>query len=360
MASHTSQPPRAASPGMLSTNELIGLCRRAGTSLRSGIEVRRVWQHESQRGSARFRGAMQTVLDRVKQGESVAAGMRAANAFPPVALAMVEIGEHTGKLDEALLKLAEHYQQQVSLQRQFLLGIAWPGVQLAVAILVIGLLIYVFGEIGSRTNSEPIDVTGLGLAGGRGVLIYFLAIGTIMAGVGAGIFAVAKGWLGPKAVQLAMRIPVLGACLRYMALTRLTWSLGMALDSGMDAKRSAELSLVATQNPFYLSRSAAVVGAIAANREFHEAYRDAEGFPDDFLLELETAEIAGTLSESLVRMSRQYDEKARTLLQVLVWGATMGIWVMVATIMIILIFRLAMIYLTPMYDLLDDINKGKF
>lgn len=345
---------------LLSTNELIGLCRRVGTSLRAGIDVRRVWEHECQRGSARFRAAMQVILDRVKQGESIAAGMREANAFPPVMLAMVEIGEHTGKLDEALLKLGEHYEHQVSLQRQFLLGIIWPTLQLTAAILVIGLLIYVFGEIGSRTGSKPIDVTGLGLVGARGVLIYFLAVGAVMAGLAACVVAVAKGWLGPRAVQLAMKIPVLGACLKYMALTRLTWSLGMALDAGMDARRSADLSLVATQNPFFLSRSPAVVDAIASNKEFYEAFRDAQGFPDDFLLELQTAEIAGTLSESLVRMSRQYDEKAKTLLQVLVWGLTAAIWVTVAAILIILIFRLAMIYLTPMYDLLDDIEKGKF
>jgi type II secretory pathway component PulF len=354
------RPTPRTSSSLLSTRELIGLCRRVGTSLRSGIEVRRVWEHESQRGSARFRHAAVTTLEHVKQGETISTGMRAANAFPPVMLAMVEIGEHTGKLDEALLKLADHYERQRSLQGQFLLGIIWPALQLTVAILVIGLLIYVFGEIGNRTGSDPIDVTGLGLVGARGVVIYFLVVGAGLAAVALGALAVARGWLGPQAVQLAMKIPVLGACLKSMALTRLTWSLGMALDAGMDAQRSVELSLVATQNPFYLSRSEAVVAAIADNQEFYEAFRDAGGFPDDFLLELETAEIAGTLSESLVRMSRQYDDKAKTLLQVLVWGATVGIWIMVAIILIILIFRLAMIYLTPMYDLLDDINKGKF
>jgi type II secretory pathway component PulF len=365
MSSNPYQSPAAPSlanrwQGQLSTSELIGLCRRVGTSLRSGVEVRRVWEFESQRGSARFRQATLTILDNVKQGETMTAGMKASNVFPPVMVAMVSIGEHTGKTDEALFKLAEHYEQQVSMQRQFLLGIIWPALQLTAAILVIGLLIYVFGEIANRTGSNPIDVTGLGLVGGRGVLIYFFVIAVVLSSIAASVYAVAKGWLGPQAVQWSMRIPVLGTCLRYMAMGRLTWSLGMALDAGMDAKRSVELSLVATQNPFYLSRSDAVIGIIANNQEFYEAFRDAGGFPDDFLLELETAEIAGTLSESLVRMSRQYDEKAKTTLQVLTWMATFGIWIMVAVILIILIFRLAMIYLSPMYDLLDDINKGKF
>jgi type IV pilus assembly protein PilC len=345
---------------LISTNELIGFSRRVGTMLRSGVDVRRVFEQESGRGSQRYRPAMQVILEGVKQGESVAAGAKESGVFPPVALAMMEIGEHTGKLDAALFRLAEHYENQVRLQRQFLISIIWPAMQLSAAVLVIGLLIYVFGEIGSRTNSDPIDVTGLGLVGARGVLIYFLAIGAAFAGIATAVVAVAKGWLGPGAVQLAMRIPVLGAALRYMAMSRLTWALGMALDSGMEARRSVELSLLATQNPFYLSRAAAVDATIAGNREFYEAFRDAEGFPDDFLLELETAEIAGTLSESLVRMSQQYDEKARTALQVVTWTATFGVWILTATILIVLIFRLAWIYMAPTYQLLDDINKGKF
>src|SRR4051812_17850259 len=108
---------------MISSAELIAFYRRVGMSLRSGIDARRVWEQEATRGSARYRAAAHTVLDHIKQGEAITAGMQAANFFPPVTLAMVEIGEHTGKLDEALARLGEHYERQVSLQRQFVIGI---------------------------------------------------------------------------------------------------------------------------------------------------------------------------------------------------------------------------------------------
>jgi len=340
---------------LLSTSQLIGFCRRVGTSLRSGVDIRRMFELESTHGSAHYRAAMQTIVDRIKQGESLAAAMRDAGCFPPVTLAMAEIGEHTGKTDQALLRLADHYEHQQSLRRQFLFFIAWPAFQLFAAVLLIGLLIYVFGAIASyHPGSEAIDVTGLGLSGMRGVLLYFLAVGAVATGVAAVVLALARGWFGPRPVQWAMHVPVLGPPLSHMAMSRLAWSLGMALDAGMDARRSAELSIVATQNPFYLSRSGAVVDAIAHNRQFYEAYRDAEGFPDEFLRELETAEIAGTLSESLVRMSRDYDERAKAALLVFTWFATIGVWILVAAIMIALIFRLFWIYMTPIWELLDE------
>jgi type II secretory pathway component PulF len=349
------RPTPRTSSSLLSTSELIGLSRRVGTSLRSGIEVRRVWEHESQRGSTRFRHAMLTILEHVKQGETVSAAMRAAHAFPPVMLAMVEIGEHTGKLDEALLKLAEHYEHQASLRRQFFFGIAWPGLQLLAAILVISLLIYILDALGgTQLDGTPWDVTGLGLRGASGVAIFLTAIGVILGGGVTLVVAVLYGWLGPKPIQFAMKLPLIGSCLRHSAMSRLSWSLGMALDAGMDAKRSVELSLVATQNPFYLSRIDAVVGTIDDNREFYEAFRDAGGFPDDFLLELETAEIAGTLSESLVRMAREYNDRAKSALNLLTWACVIGIWLMMGTIMVALIFRL--FYLAVLKPM-DDASK---
>jgi type II secretory pathway component PulF len=338
----------------LSTNELIGFCRRVGMSLRSGVEVRRVWEHEVKRGSVRFRAAMEVILEHVKQGESIAVGMRAANAFPPVMLAMVEIGEHTGKLDVALEKLAEHYEHQAQLRRQFVFGIAWPSLQLLAAILVVCLLIYILDALGgTQLDGTPWDVTGLGLRGTSGVIIFLLAVGTILGGLATLVLAVLKGWFGTGPIRYAMKVPLIGPCLRHTAMSRLTWALGMALDAGMDAKRSVELSLIATQNPFYLSRAESVVGTIANNKEFYEAFRDAEGFPDDFLLELETAEIAGTLSESLVRMSQQYNERAKAALHIFTWACVITIWLAMGAIMVTLIFRLAyMVLIKPINDAL--------
>jgi type IV pilus assembly protein PilC len=344
---------------LISTSELIGFCRRVGTSLRSGVDIRRVWETESRSGSSAYRAAMNGILERIKLGDPLTVAMRDTDFFPPVTLAMLEIGEHTGKVDEVLLRLADHYEHQARLRRQFLFGIAWPAIQLVAAVLIIGGLIYALGVVAGITNSEPVDISGIGLTGTRGALIYFLIVGIFFSGAAALVYSLARGWLGPRPVQLAMHLPLLGPGLRHTAMSRLTWSLGMALDAGMDAKRSAELSILATQNPFYLSKTDPVVTSIAQNREFYEAFRDAQGFPDDFLLELQTAEIAGTLSESLVRMSKDYDERARRSLQAFTAAATFLIMGAVMVLFVILIFRLAwFVYFKPIYELLDEDKFG--
>ena len=83
----------------------------------------------------------------------------------------------------------------------FLMSIAWPMIQLALAIGVIGLLIWVLGIVATRNNGEPIDILGFGLIGNRGLLIYtnfIIAVGLCIAGL---VIAFRRGvfWTPPAA-----------------------------------------------------------------------------------------------------------------------------------------------------------------
>jgi type IV pilus assembly protein PilC len=114
-----------------------------------------------------------------------------------------------------------------------------------------------------------------------------------------------------------------------------------------------ELAVRATQNPVYLSRELVMTEAIARNRQFHEAFADAGCFPAEFLQMVETAEISGTTSEAMQTLCRDYEERARSGLRWLTWLTGIGIWMFMGLIMIFMIFRLAMLYLAPIYDIMD-------
>ena len=335
----------------ISTAQLIRLCHRVGTSLRSGLNMRRIWEGELNRGSLRHQQVMQSIFARISEGDTLVAAMRDTGYFPKLAIAMIEIGEMTGKLEISFLKLTEHYEHQRAMARQFIGGITWPGIQFGMGVLIVGLLTYAFGAIGTATGSQPIDLLGLG-SGLSGMIMFFSLVGTSTAIVVMFFYSLVQGWFGPGPVSLAMHIPVLGACFRQMAMGRLTWSLGMGLDAGLDAIRSVELSIDSTQNPFYRSRGEVVKAAIVErNCEFYAAFREAGGFPDDFLDHLEAAELAGTLSESLVRMSHEYDDEAKRSMAAVTMIATGLTWMGVSGMLIFMIFRIASIYLGAINEL---------
>lgn len=345
----------------ISTSSLIRLSHRVGTAVRSGIDARRTWEMEERNATGSLQTAVTAIKNNVISGGTVAEAMQAQNGFfPPMFVQMVAVGEQTGKLDEVLLRLAEHYEHQSSMKRMFWIGIAWPMLQLGAAVLVIGLIIWLTDMVRSMSRNDEADILGWGLSGVSGALIWFFFVGVLVGGIAIFAMALSRGLLGTGPVLLAMRVPILGKCLEAFALSRLTWSLGLALDAGMDAMRSAELSIKAAQNPYYESSLLQVLAGLRANQEFHEAFRSGGVFPLDFLQQLESAELAGATNEALHRLAKEYEERARTAVKILTGLATAGVWLLFFGIMIYFIFTLAMKYVGGIYDALEMTEPGNF
>jgi len=345
----------------ISSRSLIQLCHRVGTAVRSGVDARKVWELEERHASGSLKNVLETIRRQVAAGGTVAEGMHASRGyFPPMFVQMVAVGEQTGKLDEVLERLARHYEHMSSLRKMFWFGIAWPMIELIFAVLVIGLVIFITGMIGTRGGGEARDVLGWGLTGTRGAIIWFVLCGMTAVGIALTTKAIVRGWFGPGPVLAAMRVPVLGKCLESLALSRLTWALALALDSGMDARRSVELAIRSAQNPYYESSLPRVTAGIRANREFHESFADGGVFPQDFLQQLEAAEIAGATTEALLRLAKEYEDRARTAMAVLTGIATVAVMALVFGVIIFVILSLFFQnILNPINEMLDMTNSGR-
>jgi type II secretory pathway component PulF len=346
---------------MISTRSLIQLCHRVGMAVKSGIDARRVWEIEERHASGPLKAAIGSIRQQVASGGTITEGMQAANGyFPPMFVQMVAVGEQTGKLDEVLHRLAEHYEHLAAMRRTFWIGIAWPLFELTFAVLVIGFVIFVTGVMGSMTGNAAPDVLGWGLVGTSGAITWFVLCAFVAGGIALVTHALTRGWLGPQPMLAAMRIPILGKCLESLALSRLTWSLAIGLDSGMDARRAVTLAIRSAQNPYYESSLARVADGIRANRQFHESFADGGVFPTEFLQQLETAELAGATTETLLRLAKEYEERAKSAMRVLTGIATVLVMLLVFGVIIFAIFSLFYhAYLKPINDMLDMTNSGR-
>ena len=316
---------------------------------------------EERHASGPMRAALGTIRQQVASGGTVAEGMQQSNGyFPPMFVQMVAVGEQTGKLDEVLHRLAEHFEHLASMRRIFLIGIAWPLFELTFAVLIIGLVIFITGIIGAASGGAAADVLGWGLVGTGGAITWFLMCGFVAGGIALTAHALIRGWMGPQPVLAAMRIPVLGKCLESLALSRLTWSLAIALDSGMDARRAVTLSIHSAQNPYYESSLPRVVAGIRANQQFHESFAAGGVFPPEFIQQLEVAEMSGTTTEALLRLAKEYDERARSAMRVLTGIATALVMLLVFGVIIFAIFSLfTQAYLKPIQEMLDMSQSGR-
>lgn len=329
----------------LSNKALAELCHRLAIETDSGIDIRRTWQREAEMARGRFQPYYAQVRDSVARGDGLAMALaRTGSVFPPLFLEMAHVGEETGTLGRVFRRLESHYRHQVQAQRIFLAAIAWPLIELALSIFVIGVLIWILGAIPTR-GGQPIDPLGWGLIGTRGLIVYcnfIIAIGLCIAGL---VIALRRGMLWTRPLQrVLMQLPGVGAALQKIALARLTWALHLALNVEMDMRRVVPLVLRATGNDYYVRHTQQIVSDVAAGHPLHEAMAATGAFPGHFLDALAVAEESGRSVESLERLSKRYEEEAESAIKALAVIFGILIAALVMGVIILMIFRLAGFY----------------
>src|SRR5262245_31944415 len=137
---------------LLSVSQLEKMCYRLGASLKAGIPVAQAWGNETPLFRGRVRRSFDKVQARLLGGEALADAVFAESCFPPLLTEMVRVGEETGQLDQAFLKMADHYRALVRMKRTFLQGVTWPIFQLIAAMVVISVFFVVLHVLQSRIS----------------------------------------------------------------------------------------------------------------------------------------------------------------------------------------------------------------
>jgi type IV pilus assembly protein PilC len=338
----------------LSSNALAELCHRLAVETDAGIDVRRTWQREAEHAVGRVRAPMAQVRDAVAGGESLAAALTdTGRLFPLLLLEMVHVGEQTGTLSQVFARLAEYYRLQHQRQRALLTAIAWPMLQLAAAICVIGAVIWVLGIVAQRNNGQPIDILGFGLIGNRGLVIYVNIIIVLALCVAGFVLAVRRGMLWTRPLQrVVMRLPGFGRCVERLALSRMTWVLYLTLNVAMDLRRVVALAFRATGSDYYEQHTEGALPTFAAALPLYQALRGTGVFPREFVDAVEVAEESGQMVEAMGRLSSRYEEEAEAALRALTVLVGFVVWALVASLIIFMIFRLFSFYIGTINDAL--------
>jgi len=325
---------------------LIGLCRRTGTSLEAGVDIRTVFDREADRAAGHLRRRLRDISEDLKQGGSLADALdAAADYFPVLFRRLVEVGEQTGHLGAVLLQMAEHYETRLKVRRNFLAAITWPMAQLGIALAVVGFLIWFMGVLQAMTGMR-IDILGFGLIGASGLSVYLALLCAAAAAVWVVVTAANRGMVWTRPVQrLLLQLPGLGKPLQTMALARLAWAMHLTMSTGMEVRNALKLSLLSTQNARYIDQIPEILAEITAGNSIYGAFFTAGGYPPDFLDTLDVGEQSGKIVESMETLSRQYQEHAKLALAAISIIAGWAVWAAVAAVIITLIFRLFSFYL---------------
>src|SRR5215510_6124202 len=88
--------------------------RTLGTLIASGVPILAGLEITARTaGNKVLAEAIMSARASIREGETVAAPLKASNVFPPMVTQMIAVGEQTGALDEMLTKIAVFYEQEV-------------------------------------------------------------------------------------------------------------------------------------------------------------------------------------------------------------------------------------------------------
>ncbi len=291
-----------------------------------------------------FRSTLETISGHVnREFQGLSQAMAETGGFyPRLVHELVDVGEQTGHLNDIFARLARHYEDQIRLRRSFLGAISWPLLQLVMSILVIGFLIWIMGTIGSGT----IDPLGWGLVGNRGLLIYT----EIVVGMALAVFLIVQGiryglvWTRPVQHSLAQGCRAWDRPWKRCPWACMSWLLHSTMNAGMEIRRAQD------ERARFRQRSPRDDGDIDRTIALRRpgSARGVPGsqvFPPEFLDAVQVGEESGRLKPNRWPSSPGSTASEPMAMIVITRIAGYAVWLTIALIIVLLIFRLAGFYL---------------
>lgn len=341
-----------------SFKQLALVCRSLATTLHAGVPIiKAVDLAASKASQPALRSALSDVSVEIKSGSQFSDALKSRDDFfPELMVNMVAVAENTGMLPEVLRSLAEHYENNLRLKKDFISQITYPVIQFFAAIFIIAGMIFLLGVVASSSGFDPL---GFGLIGTSGALKWLTGWALLLAGGYAVYRVMLRSDSGQKTLFRAlMRIPVIGTCLESFAVARFSWAFHLTQEAGMPIEESLDASLRATSNGAFIASSGQIIRDVEQGETLTDAFAASGLFSPDFIQMVNVGETTGTVPETLNRLSPQFEDQARRSLRALASAAGWAVWCLVAGFIIFLIFRIAIWYVGLINDALPPDMRG--
>src|SRR5215831_10456070 len=254
-----------------------------------------------------YRLPISRLLNEITHGYTFTEALRRQGQWlPEFDMALIQAGEHSGRLEACLQLLSNYYSDRAQMARQIIFDLLYPLFLLHFAVAIFALVaffqtahwqFYLFGPLGAL------------------VFLYGTTILTIYATQsrhGESWRAVIEYFLQP--------IPLLGNGRRCLALSRLAGALEALLSAGVTIIEAWELAGTASGSPALKRTVLAWRPLVDAGQTPAEVIRASGAFPELFSNQYTTGEVSGKLDETLRRLQQYYqDDGSRKLHALAQW-----------------------------------------
>jgi len=296
--------------GRIDATNLTLLTRQLATLLDAGIPLGDALDAlVKQSDQPRARAILLAVLNRVREGYSLADSLRAHPAsFDTLYCALVAAGERAGRLATVLERLAD-YLERVQAQRQKArAALVYPLVLVAVSIaVVIGLMTYVVPKLAAQFEHADMALP----------LITRIMIGLSQLLQNSGLWIALASGLAVVALRRALRRPALklrwdrgllrlpriGELVLLLDTARLTRTLAILTRSGIPLLDALQVSRDTRGNQCLRQTVDRIAEQVTSGISLHRAMTESRQFSPTLLHMVASGEASGTLEPMLERIA---------------------------------------------------------
>ena len=270
----------------------------------------------SQQENKTFQKVLVGTRGSVEGGSTLSAAMKQyPKVFDPLYSNMVEAGETGGILDTILQRLSSYIEKNVKLQRAVKSALVYPIGVLTIAVGVIVLLLWkvvpifatLFAGLGVSLPLPTRIVIALSHFVGS-IFGFLIFVGAIAMVVGI------KIWYGTPGGRMALdatllKIPILGALLRKIAVARFTRTLGTLISSGVPILEGLDITARTSGNAVIEKALTQVRRSLEEGKSLTEPLKESEVFPGMVTQMIAVGEQTGAMDAMLQKIADFYEEE---------------------------------------------------
>lgn len=265
--------------------------------------------------SPALRSASQDLLAQIEAGRSFSSAMISTpQAFTPIQRRMVEVGEHSGSLSAVFVRMADHEEHQVELERKVGGALWMPAL---VFVLCLGLAIFLppflFDGLFQLLRDSKVELPwptvvllGFSEVVRSPALFLLLALPLGLAGAAVCLYR-SHGKLRLVVGEFLLATPVLGRVVRMLAVTRFAHSLETLVRVGTPLVGALDLASRSAANELLLTRMQRAVRQVRDGVGLRQALAEVDFFPPAFLQGIETGQESGQMGKMLASLRQLYE-----------------------------------------------------
>lgn len=336
-------------------------CKQMSVMLNSGIPLNNAVDIlEQQTDAKNLKASLKVISKGLKEGNQLSKSLIEQNGlFPDLLIRMVQAGEKTGKLDEVLERMSEHYNKELKTSRQIRGAMIYPAVLAFLAVAATLVLLYVvipnFSGIFEQSGVALPLPTRIVLAASNFVQSYWYIL---FGGVGLLVFLFLR-YRSTEAGryqldQLKLKMPVVKGPMQKIVTARFASTLATLTSAGIPLVEAIDSAAATTNNAVVIDKLRIANEGLQKGERLTGMLTSTGLFPPMMLSMVKIGEESGSLESMLNKTSDFYEEELEAAIKQLLSLLEPAMII----VMGIIIGGIVASVMLPMFEIANAVQQG--